>query len=762
MAGEEPLTESLQEAILAVLAFDAKHGALIATQVAPEHFSGQYHEIAGPVLEYRKKYGKPPGHAHLEHIFSRSKLDPTDRRTAALRRTLVNLSTQAEALNAEYIVSRVQDFVRSQKLISALLAANDRAVQGGEGMATDVEGILHTALRYRQTTLDAGTFLNQVEKSALFAPRAEETYALNIRELDRLSIGPAAKRLLLYIGPKNCLVGGTLIDCPRDLSKYPEGIPIKDLLGKSFWTYSWNFDLGRPCLAKVKDVWRVGKRRVYRVKLSAHLRELVGKKGGGTHRAKYLPPLELVGTYDHPVLLSDGTWKNLGELVPGDSLKSLYRLAGHKAGYAGLRWTGSGPKSVGENRFICSEFFGEEPESVHAHHKDHNKINNSPENLCWMDAADHHAYHLGLRNINGTAGWRVTGEHPRGMAGKTHSRKTKKRQRAAMLRIVKTRLRGPRGTFIKAPNHKVVSIEGVGVQEVFDMEVAGTNNFVANGVFVHNSGKSWFCVHVGRQALLQKAKVVHISLEMSERELLGRYYQNFFGIATRPDLYTKATLEFDELERLTGFKVKRSKPRLDYGDPGIRKYLRSKVQTWGTRFKRLVIKEFPSGTLTMDALRGYLDYLELVEKFIPNVLIVDYPDLFALKSNDYRLALGRIFVELRGLGSERNLAVVAPTQSGRSSIGAKRVSSANVTEDISKVFTADLVLAYSQTNAEEKLGLARLSVEHARNAPKGSVILLSQSYSTGQYVLESAALTSNAYWEKLKEVTGDDETSDRT
>jgi hypothetical protein len=473
LAGEEPLTESLQEAILAVLAFDAKHGALIATQVAPEHFSGQYHEIAGPVLEYRKKYGKPPGHAHLEHIFSRSKLDPADRRTAALRRTLVNLSSQAEALNAEYIVSRVQDFVRSQKLISALLAANDRAVQGGEGMATDVEGILHTALRYRQTTLDAGTFLNQIEKSALFSPRAEETYALGIPELDRLGIGPAAKRLMLYIAPKN-------------------------------------------------------------------------------------------------------------------------------------------------------------------------------------------------------------------------------------------------------------------------------------------TGKSWACVHVGRQCLLQKAKVVHISLEMSEREVLGRYYQNFFSIATRSDPYTKATLEFDELERLTGFKVRRSKPKLDFGDPGIRKFLRNKVSSWGTRFKRLVIKEYPSGTLTIDALRGYLDYLELVEKFIPNVLIVDYGDLFAIKSTDYRLALGRIFVDLRGLASERNLAVVVPTQSGRSSIGAKRVNSANVTEDISKVFTSDLVIAYSQTNAEEKLGLARLSVEHARNAPRGSVILISQSYSTGQFVLESAALTSNAYWEKLREVTGDD------
>src|ERR1035437_5657173 len=341
MAGEEPLTESLQEAILAVLAFDAKHGALIATQVAPEHFSGQYHEIAGPVLEYRKKYGKPPGHAHLEHIFSRSKLDPTDRRTAALRRTLVNLSTQAEALNAEYIVSRVQDFVRSQKLISALLAANDRAVQGGEGMATDVEGILHTALRYRQTTLDAGTFLNNTDRALDFLNRHEEFYSLGIPQLDRISIGPAPKQLLLYIAPKGCLVGETLVDCPRDLRKYPKGIPIKDLVGKQFLTYSWDFKNNTMRLSKVLDVWCVGQKPVYRVKLSAFPNgaSATGNRSGGIQECKYLPPLELVGTRDHPVLLCDGTWKKLGELAAGDSLKSLYRRAASTGEDCLLSWS---------------------------------------------------------------------------------------------------------------------------------------------------------------------------------------------------------------------------------------------------------------------------------------------------------------------------------------------------------------------------------------------------------------------------------------
>jgi len=76
-----------------------------------------------------------------------------------------------------------------------------------------------------------------------------------------------------------------------------------------------------------------------------------------------------------------------------------------------------------------------------------------------------------------------------------------------------------------------------------------------------------------------------------------------------------------------------------------------------------------------------------------------------------------------------------------------------VTEDISKVFTADTVLTYSQTVAEARLGLGRISVDHARNAPKGAMILLSQAYSVGQYVLQSTSLT-NAYWERWETLGG--------
>src|SRR5262245_36982541 len=43
----------------------------------------------------------------------------------------------------------------------------------------------------------------------------------------------------ILVGGLGCLAGDTLIDCPRDLEKYPKGIPIKDLVGQQPWVYAW-------------------------------------------------------------------------------------------------------------------------------------------------------------------------------------------------------------------------------------------------------------------------------------------------------------------------------------------------------------------------------------------------------------------------------------------------------------------------------------------------------------------------------------------
>lgn len=274
------------------------------------------------------------------------------------------------------------------------------------------------------------------------------------------------------------------------------------------------------------------------------------------------------------------------------------------------------------------------------------------------------------------------------------------------------------------------------------------------------SGKSWFCVHCGRQALMQRLKVVHFSLELSDDQIIGRYWQAIAAAARRPEKYNRTWLEFDELQRLTGFKTKKLMPKLDFQDPKIRMVLRSKLKAFGIRLGGLLVKSFPTGSLTIDQINAHLDYLVDIEGFVPDVLIVDYPKLMKMGDARYlRVALGRTMEELRGIGVQRNVAIVAPHQGTRASIDARKVKSSMAGEDISVVQTADTVLAFSRTSFEKERGLGRLSVEHARDSLDGFTVLLTQSYDTGQYVLESA-LMQNAYWDRVKALSDDEEEDD--
>ncbi|HET7233352.1 MAG TPA: replicative DNA helicase [Longimicrobium sp.] len=67
---------------------------------------------------------------------------------------------------------------------------------------------------------------------------------------------------------------------------------------------------------------------------------------------------------------------------------------------------------------------------------------------------------------------------------------------------------------------EVVSIEPVGVKQVYDLTIPGTHNFVANDVCVHNTA---FTLNIAQHAAIQHQKpVAFFSLEMSKESLVQR------------------------------------------------------------------------------------------------------------------------------------------------------------------------------------------------------------------------------------------------
>jgi replicative DNA helicase len=268
-------------------------------------------------------------------------------------------------------------------------------------------------------------------------------------------------------------------------------------------------------------------------------------------------------------------------------------------------------------------------------------------------------------------------------------------------------------------------------------------------------GKTWMLIQLAKMAMVHRLRVCHITLEMSEDRSAQRYMQALFAMAKRNEKKIVTKFTRDSLGRMEGFEEKEIKPKLSMDDLKIRQKLEKKIDLFGARLlDNVFIKQFPTGTLSVRQLEAYLDSLESNERFVPDLLIVDYPDLMKLDKDNYRLAIDEVYKELRGIAVTRNLALAVVSQGNRSSEKAKNVGSEHVAEAWSKIAHADCVITYQQTAAELKMGLARLYVAGGRNDQDKVSIIISQNYATGVFSVDSILMAGANYWGLIGEETG--------
>jgi replicative DNA helicase len=269
--------------------------------------------------------------------------------------------------------------------------------------------------------------------------------------------------------------------------------------------------------------------------------------------------------------------------------------------------------------------------------------------------------------------------------------------------------------------------------------------FIANT----KSGKSWGLMQLGKMAALHRFKVCHISLEMSRERCAQRYYQSLFAISKRKETFRNTKFQKDKLGRITGYDDIRVQPSLSYDDPKVRKKLGRRIDRWSDRLlKNVIIRDFPMGTMTVNHLRAYLDNLEQTEHFVPDLLIIDYPDLMKLDKDNYRLSIDQAYKDIRGIAGTRNIAVAVVSQSHRAGAKAKQLGAENVAEAYSKIAHADTIVTYSSTPQERKLGLARLYVAGGRNDEDKISVVISQQYGMGAFVIDSSLMIGN-YFENI-------------
>jgi KaiC/GvpD/RAD55 family RecA-like ATPase len=260
-------------------------------------------------------------------------------------------------------------------------------------------------------------------------------------------------------------------------------------------------------------------------------------------------------------------------------------------------------------------------------------------------------------------------------------------------------------------------------------------------------GKSWWLIHLAKQALLQRKKVLIVSLEMSEDVYARRLVQSFFSYTIRDLANIPITLfNKDNLGRALSFSTELLQ-RPSFTDTKQHPIVLEKLKNFASRH-HLIVKQFPTSRLNMRQLEAYLDMLEREMNFTPDLLVIDYMDLMELDTYNLRLETGQLYKSGRGLAVDRNFMLASASQGNRESEDAKLVTARMIGEDWSKTGTVDTLVTYSQTAAEYQSKLARLFVAAARSEEDKFTVLVSQAYQMGQFVIDSAMMTTN-YWQTV-------------
>jgi ribonucleoside-diphosphate reductase alpha chain len=282
------------------------------------------------------------------------------------------------------------------------------------------------------------------------------------------------------MGMMRCLAGNTMI------STIEGRVEIKNLVGKQPFLYC-------------TDGEKVRVRQADAV-FSNGIRETI--------RVWFDDDTYLDCTSDHEILLADcKTYREAGDLQFGDSVAAFYkRLVNNRfcVSITGSRLHIAEHIAVAEMKYGVYPTAGgrnRKPEETIVHHIDHNPLNNSPENLELMTIREHGVHHgshdpkfIAHRERIAADRKGKTWEEYYGIE-KAAELRERKRKRMTGQKTWNANLAGENytshypngfGNQHRAPNHKVVRIESLGEQEVFDISMPEFHNFVANGVFVHN------------------------------------------------------------------------------------------------------------------------------------------------------------------------------------------------------------------------------------------------------------------------------------
>ena len=248
---------------------------------------------------------------------------------------------------------------------------------------------------------------------------------------------------------------------------------------------------------------------------------------------------------------------------------------------------------------------------------------------------------------------------------------------------------------------EIVAIEPMGSQQVYDLTIPDTHNFVANDICVHNTS---FVLNVARNIAGAKPKlpVAVFSLEMSKEQLVYRL------------LSSEARVESG---RLRGGRVAQQ----EWGPLG------SAINT----LSELPIFIDDTAGISVTEMRSKARRLQAEQGGSLGLVLIDYLQLMESTGSDNRVQeLSKVTRSLKALARELSVPIIALSQLSRGveSRTNKRPMMSDLRESGAIEQDADLILMlyrdeYYNPDSPDR-GIAELIITKHRNGPVGTVKLL--------------------------------------
>lgn len=214
-------------------------------------------------------------------------------------------------------------------------------------------------------------------------------------------------------------------------------------------------------------------------------------------------------------------------------------------------------------------------------------------------------------------------------------------------------------------------------------------------------GKSWLLNNFGASAVKRGYNILHYTFELTDS-----------GIAMRYDnILTKIPI-VDLIK-----------------DPSIvERYVEE-----NTDLGNIQIVFFPMKSITVSRLKSHIEQVR-VNLFNPDLVLVDYGDLLKPKKHytDKRNALEEVFEDLKTTAQELQIPIVTATQSNRNSVSKSIIGNDDIAESYNKVFTSDIIMAFSRKLEDKIKDVGLLNVTKNRYGPDGKVFDISTNLLIGE------------------------------